>query len=51
MATATTPPSVSTDSKPGALPTDAITYADLYGRWERGNWRATELDFSEDAAS
>jgi len=49
MATATTPPSVSTDSSPGTLPTDAITYADLYARWERGNWRATELDFSEDA--
>src|SRR5438309_3380207 len=32
-----------------SLPSDAITYADLYGRWERGNWRATELDFSEDA--
>ncbi|TMK98529.1 MAG: sterol-binding protein [Actinobacteria bacterium] len=31
------------------LPTDAITYADLYARWERGNWRATELDFTEDA--
>src|SRR5436309_12586246 len=49
MATATTPPSVSTDSKPGALPTDAISYSDLYARWVRGNWRATELDFSEDA--
>jgi Ribonucleotide reductase, small chain/SCP-2 sterol transfer family len=32
-----------------ALPTDAITYEDLYARWERGNWSATELDFSEDA--
>jgi hypothetical protein len=32
-----------------SLPTDAISYADLYARWERGNWRATELDFSEDA--
>ncbi len=31
------------------LPTDAISYDDLYARWERGNWRATELDFSEDA--
>jgi hypothetical protein len=31
------------------LPTDAITYSDLYARWERGNWRATELDFTEDA--
>jgi ribonucleotide reductase beta subunit family protein with ferritin-like domain len=29
--------------------TDAISYDDLYARWERGNWRATELDFSQDA--
>jgi hypothetical protein len=28
---------------------DAISYEDLYARWERGNWRSTELDFSEDA--
>jgi hypothetical protein len=28
--------------------TDRISYADLYERWERGNWRATELDFSFD---
>jgi ribonucleotide reductase beta subunit family protein with ferritin-like domain len=28
--------------------TAAISYADLYARWERGNWRATELDFSQD---
>jgi ribonucleotide reductase beta subunit family protein with ferritin-like domain len=31
------------------LPADAISYEDLYARWERGNWSATELDFSEDA--
>jgi putative sterol carrier protein len=48
MATATpTPPS--TDSNLAGLPTDAISYSDLYARWERGNWRATELDFTEDA--
>src|SRR3954463_14382032 len=29
--------------------TDAISYDDLYARWERGNWRATEIDFSRDA--
>ena len=29
--------------------TDQISYSDLYARWERGNWRATELDFSQDA--
>lgn len=32
-----------------ALPTDAISYEDLYHRWERGNWSAMDLDFSEDA--
>lgn len=25
-----------------------ITYPDLYSRWEEGNWRATEIDFSID---
>src|SRR5215203_396735 len=25
-----------------------ITYEDLYRRWEEGNWKATELDFTED---
>lgn len=32
-----------------SLPTDQISYADLYARWERGNWQATEIDFTEDA--
>jgi ribonucleotide reductase beta subunit family protein with ferritin-like domain len=32
-----------------ALPADAISYSDLYARWERGNWSATDLDFTEDA--
>jgi ribonucleotide reductase small subunit/SCP-2 sterol transfer family protein len=27
---------------------DQISYTDLYARWERGNWSATEIDFSED---
>lgn len=27
---------------------DQVTYEDLYARWEKGNWRATEIDFSED---
>jgi hypothetical protein len=42
----------STTTSPGSeagLPADAISYEDLYARWERGNWCATELDFSEDA--
>src|ERR671939_1089655 len=28
--------------------THAIAYDDLYARWERGNWRATEIDFAQD---
>jgi ribonucleotide reductase beta subunit family protein with ferritin-like domain len=27
---------------------DQISYEDLYARWERSNWRATEIDFSVD---
>jgi ribonucleotide reductase beta subunit family protein with ferritin-like domain len=27
---------------------DQVTYDDLYSRWERGNWRSTEIDFSQD---
>src|SRR5271170_6427677 len=45
MAIATSHP----DANLGSLPTDSITYEDLYARWERGNWQATELDFTEDA--
>src|ERR671936_3117102 len=25
-----------------------VSYEDLYARWERGNWRAAEIDFGED---
>jgi hypothetical protein len=25
-----------------------VSYEDLYARWERGNWRATEIDFTRD---
>src|SRR6266516_7213999 len=25
-----------------------ISYEDLYARWEKSNWRATEIDFSQD---
>jgi ribonucleotide reductase beta subunit family protein with ferritin-like domain len=28
---------------------DAISYDDLYARWEKGNWSATAIDFTEDA--
>ena len=27
---------------------DAVSYEDLYARWERGNWRATEIDLTRD---
>jgi hypothetical protein len=27
---------------------EQISYTDLYSRWEKGNWRATEIDFTED---
>jgi ribonucleotide reductase beta subunit family protein with ferritin-like domain/putative sterol carrier protein len=27
-----------------------ISYQDLYQRWEAGNWKASEIDFSEDRA-
>jgi hypothetical protein len=27
---------------------DQVSYEDLYTRWEQGNWRATEIDFSVD---
>src|SRR3979411_344478 len=49
MATAATTPAPTGSPSIGSLPTDAISYEDLYSRWERGNWCATELDFSEDA--
>jgi ribonucleotide reductase beta subunit family protein with ferritin-like domain/putative sterol carrier protein len=44
-----TPSKTSADANLASLPADAISYEDLYARWERGNWRATELDFTEDA--
>src|SRR6201995_193545 len=27
---------------------DMVSYEDLYARWEQGNWRATEIDFTVD---
>src|SRR5271154_847476 len=49
MATVTRTPTSIDDSNLASLPTDAISYTDLYARWERSNWSATELDFTEDA--
>jgi ribonucleotide reductase beta subunit family protein with ferritin-like domain len=48
MATATSPTAPDATNV-ASLPADAISYEDLYARWERGNWSATELDFTEDA--
>jgi ribonucleotide reductase beta subunit family protein with ferritin-like domain len=31
-----------------AIPADQVSYADLYGRWEQGNWSAMAIDFSTD---
>jgi hypothetical protein len=31
-----------------SIAADQISYDDLYQRWERGNWSATEIDFGED---
>lgn len=39
----------STAGQAGHAAIDQITYDDLYARWERGNWRATEIDLSQDA--
>jgi hypothetical protein len=47
MATATSP--TLSDGGLASLPADAISYEDLYARWERGNWSAMDLDFTEDA--
>src|SRR5687767_16038710 len=41
-------PAMSTNV-PVRTATDRVTYDDLYARWERANWRATEIDFGEDA--
>jgi ribonucleotide reductase beta subunit family protein with ferritin-like domain len=34
---------------PASPATASISYADLYARWERANWRATEIDLGQDA--
>ncbi len=51
MATTEAASTQTASAPPTATPlaVDNISYEDLYARWERGNWRATELDFSEDA--
>jgi ribonucleotide reductase beta subunit family protein with ferritin-like domain len=49
MASATTSPQSDATHNVASLPADAISYTDLYARWERGNWSAMALDFTEDA--
>jgi 1,2-phenylacetyl-CoA epoxidase catalytic subunit len=39
---------MSVAEKPGTGATEGITYDDLYGRWEQGNWRASTIDFTGD---
>ncbi len=36
------------EHRPAAAPTAAISYVDLYARWERGHWSALEIDFRQD---
>src|SRR5215213_8884392 len=38
-----------TAPKPRTPATQSISYPDLYARWERANWRATEIDLTQDA--
>ncbi|HEX4838550.1 MAG TPA: ribonucleotide-diphosphate reductase subunit beta [Solirubrobacteraceae bacterium] len=49
MASTATPTSTESSAPHQSLPVDAISYEDLYARWEHGNWSAMDLDFSEDA--
>jgi hypothetical protein len=50
MASTTTPAGAAgTWPTAESLPTDAISYEDLYTRWEHGHWSAMDLDFTEDA--
>jgi 1,2-phenylacetyl-CoA epoxidase catalytic subunit len=41
---------MSVAQKDGIKTAGQISYTDLYRRWEEGNWRAYEIDFSEDRA-
>jgi hypothetical protein len=31
-----------------ASATEAISYVGLYARWEKGNWSAMDIDFTQD---
>src|SRR5918999_182848 len=41
---------MSVAQKDGIRTAGQISYTDLYKRWEEGNWRAYDIDFSEDRA-
>jgi 1,2-phenylacetyl-CoA epoxidase catalytic subunit len=41
---------MSVAQKDGIRAADGISYEDLYGRWEQGNWSASAIDFSADLA-
>jgi len=40
---------VQTPLPPRRSAVDAVSYDDLYARWEQGHWKATEIAFTEDA--
>jgi 1,2-phenylacetyl-CoA epoxidase catalytic subunit len=37
-----------TESSAQRMAIDNVSYDDLYRRWENGNWKSTELDFTQD---
>jgi ribonucleotide reductase beta subunit family protein with ferritin-like domain len=39
---------MATTTRPAAAAADQISYEDLYRRWEKANWSAMDLDFTED---
>src|SRR5881398_374681 len=39
---------VTKQEKAQRMAIDSVSYQDLYRRWENGNWKSTELDFSQD---
>jgi len=39
---------VTRQEKAQRMAIDSVSYQDLYRRWENGNWKSTELDFSQD---
>ena len=41
---------MSVAQKDGIKAADAISYGDLYRRWEQGNWSAYDIDFGADRA-